>query len=156
MHCSGRALDDNGRRAIAVDCGATGGHRQRAIGNGASRRRNGHLHIIRCTLSDVDRIAHRKTAGDADAGATGQGLVAGHSQRWLIIHRLDDNVRIDRSGFLAIGMIEVGDINLDVHRTIAATGPIKVGNPGIFQVIDRRLHLGHRTDQRDGIAVVAA
>ena len=117
--------------------------------------RDGHFHIVSGTLCDVGGICHSKPAGNSDAGAARQGLVARNSQRRCIVDRDDSDSVVYRCRFLAVGVAEVGKSGLQVQAAIAHTRTVVIRCAGEFEIVQRRLYVCQRTGEGDGIGVVA-
>ena len=102
-------------------------------------------------------VVDEGNATDRNVGPARKGnRTPWHGQDRGIVHRLDRDVGRHRCGFLAIGMIEVGHIDLEVEMPIAYPGAIEIRRALILQRIQGCSHVGNRTDQGDRIGIVAA
>ncbi len=143
-----RPGDDDRRRVAGIHESRTAGHgAERAVGNAAARRGNGHFDIINGALGDIDRVADGKGGRQGQADAGGHRLVAGDAQGRGVVDRHQSDGVIDRRRLGTAGVVEVGDCRLEIQRAV-----VEVARAVEGQRVQSILHFVDRTGQRDGVA----
>ena len=156
LHIGSRTPHHHRRGAVAGQRRATlGNKRDRAVGCSDQCRGNRHLNVIGGALSDVDCVTYGKPAVDREADAAAQRLIGRDAQRRLVVDRHQGDGVIDHCGLLAVCVREIGDRRAQVEIAVANARIVVVRRSGELEIVQRHLHFGQRSGQRDRVAAVA-